>query len=245
MTEYKKIRIELLNQTKLKLRNSVEWDLLAIQTISSIEELEKIINQSVVRIREWYSWYNPEISKKIKNNEKFVELITIKTKKELLDEINLKESIGKDLEKKDIDTIINFAENVLALIKTKEEQINYLDEILKNNCPNTHNILGTTLSAKILRQIGGIQKLAKTPAPVIQIIGAEKTLFKHMTGKAKSPKYGILHEHYLINKVNKKNKGKMARAIADKVAIAARLDFFKGKFMNYKTELEIKSELLK
>ncbi|MCB9358386.1 NOP58 family protein [Candidatus Woesearchaeota archaeon] len=244
MEELSKLRVRLLEDTRKKVQDSVRWDTLVIQAISGIEELDKMINQISSRAREWYAWYNPETVDRVRDNEKFIELITTKDKKDLLKEINAKNSIGRELNKEDIEAIMVLAKNARILVETRQKETSYLEKILTTNCPNMHKILGTTLCAKLLRHLGGLEKVSKTPATVIQIIGAEKSLFKHMSGKAKSPKYGLIHAHPLIAKVNKKNKGKMARAIADKVAIAARIDFFKGKPIDYRKELEEKANKL-
>jgi len=242
--EFQKTRELCINNAKKKLQENTNEDTLIVQAVSCIEELDKIINQVVTRVREWYSWYNPEFSRQLSNNEKFVELIVKKDKKTLLKEINVKESMGKDLKKEDVDAIIKLAKQANELIKVQESEREYLERILEKHCPNTLIVLGDTLTAKLIRHCGSLEKLAMTPAPVIQIMGAEKALFKHLSKKGKSPKYGVLAVHPLISKVSRRNKGKMARAVADKAAIAIKIDFFKGEPVGekFRKELEKKAK---
>ncbi len=244
--EFKQIRKQCLDLTKQKIRDSVDYDTLIIQTISSIDEIEPIVNKIITRVREWYSWHNPEFSRKLSNPDKFIELILKKDKKTLLNEINVKESMGKDFGKDDLDAIFCLAEQAQELVKTRDKEKNYLEKCLKKHCPNLLDVLGVSLSAKVIKHTGSLKKLAMIPAPVIQIMGAEKALFKHLSKKGKSPKYGMLFAHPLIGVVDKRQKGKMARAIADKAAIAARLDLFKGEYMGpkFKILLEKKAKEL-
>jgi nucleolar protein 56 len=245
--EFKTVREKCIRLTKQRVKESVNQDTLITQAISSIEELDVIINKVVTRVREWYSWYNPEFSKKIGNPEKFIELIVKKDKATLLKEINVHESMGKDLEKHDLDAILALAREADALVKTRDREKQYLEECLKKSCPNLLEVVGSTLAAKLIRHLGSIQRMAMTPAPVIQIVGAEKALFRHLAKDSRSPKYGLIFAHPLISNVGGKGRGKMARAIGDKAAIAVRIDFFKGKFIGDKLreDLEKKAALLR
>lgn len=244
--EFQKTRKLCIKNAKKKLQESTNDDTLIAQAVSCIEELDKIVNQIVTRVREWYAWYNPEFTRQISNSEKFIELIIQKDKKTLLKEINVKESMGKELRKEDVDAIIKLAKQVNELIKVKESEREYLERILKKHCPNTLIVLGDTLIAKLIRHAGSLERLAMTPAPVIQIMGAEKALFKHLSKKGKSPKYGVLAVHPLISKVARRNRGKMARAVADKASIAIKIDFFKGEPVGerFREELEKKARTL-
>jgi nucleolar protein 56 len=237
--EFKGIREKCIQETKNKIRESVNEDAIIIQTISLIEELDKVINQLVVRVREWYELYNPEGSRALTDNEKFIEVALLKDKKTLLKEINVENSMGKDLATDDLNAIMEAARKANELIKLRETEKKYLEKILHKYCPNTVEVLGESLTAKILRHAGSLRKLAMTRSTVIQIMGAEKALFRHLTTKSRSPKYGILFAHTLVNTAARKNKGKIARTVADKAAIAAKVDFFKGEFIGKKLKEDI------
>lgn len=228
---FKLSRKQCIDDAKKQIRDSVNDDILIIQAISAVEELDKIVNQISTRAKEWYSYYNPELANTVPNNEKIVELLLSKTKEELLTEFGFTESMGGNLTEEDIEAIFNLAKRAKGLIECRDNEKLYLETKMEKFCPNLLKILGGTIGAKIIRHCGSLERLSRTPATVIQIMGAEKALFKHMTGRGRSPKYGLIFSHQMIAGVQRKNRGKMARAIADKAALCARVDFFKGEFI--------------
>ncbi len=242
------LRKQAIERVKEQLRNSVHDDTLIIQASSNIEEMDKIINQMAKRLREWYELYNPEFSKAMQNHERFVSLILSKTKKELLHEIQEENTMGADLPKKDLDAIMNLAQEIKSLFDLKSRQEHYLETLMKRMCPNVTEIAGVAIGSKLIVLAGSLDRLSKFPASTIQLLGAEKALFRHLKNKKnRPPKFGILHEHALVGKVAFKNKGKMARTLADKLCIAAKVDIFKGKFVGKQLleQVEKKAVMLK
>ncbi|MFH1642926.1 MAG: hypothetical protein ABIC04_08590 [Nanoarchaeota archaeon] len=228
---FKEFRTKNIVITRQLIKKSVKDELLIIQAINNISDIDKAINTLTKRLREWYELYNPEFSHSIDKQELFVELIMKKNKQELLQEINEKNSMGADFSKEDLEPIMNLAKKIQGLLELRFDQENYLEKIMKKVCPNMLAITGITTGAKLLSQAGSIKKMVEFPASTIQLLGAEKALFRHLTSKAKSPKYGFLHEHPLIMKNKQKLHGKIARALADKISIAIKVDYFKGKFI--------------
>ena len=231
-----------LELTKNSVKGSVNNDLLIIQAISSIEEIDRTLNLLTKRLREWYSLYNPEISNKVKDHEKFVVLIIKKTKTQLLKElsVNEKDSIGADLKEKDVSAILLLASQINNFYKLRGHYENYLKNLEKETCPNLATVAGVTLAAKLISHAGSLKRMAEMPASTLQILGAEKALFRHIKNKRNlPPKYGMLHEHQLIQKSKSKMHGKVARALADKASIAVRVDYFKGKFIGDKLKKEL------
>ncbi len=232
-----------LEITKNSIRKSVNNDALIIQAINSVEEIDKIINQLTKRLRDWYSLYNPEISNKIEDHEKFVSLITKKSKLQLLKELNIdeKDAIGAKLKDKDVSAILLLAAQINNFYKLKNHYENYLKDLEKETCPNFMEIAGVTIAAKLISHAGSLKRLVEMPASTIQIIGAEKALFRHMRNKRKNlpPKYGLIHEHQLVQKSKKEMHGKVARVLADKLSIAVKVDYFKGKFIGDKLKKEL------
>ncbi|MCH8329360.1 MAG: hypothetical protein IIB81_03125 [Nanoarchaeota archaeon] len=227
-----------LEITKTSIKESVNNDKLIIQTINSIEEVEKTINLLTKRLRDWYSLYNPEISNKIEDHEKFVSAIIKKSKQQLLKDLNIdeKDSMGAELGEKDVSAILLLATQINNFFKLKNYYENYLKELEKDTCPNFMEVGGVTIAAKLIRHAGSLKRLTEMPASTMQILGAEKALFRHMRNKRKNlpPKYGIIIQHQLIQKSNSKMHGKAARGLADKLSIAVRVDYFKGKFIGDK-----------
>ena len=224
--------------TRDAIRKSVGNDSLIIQTINSIEEIDKTINLLAKRLREWYSLYNPEISNKLAEHEKFVSTIIKKTKNQLLKDLNIDEnySMGANLKEKDVSAILLLSTQLNNFYKLKNHYENYLKELEKDTCPNFATVGGVTIAAKLISHAGSLKRLVEMPASTIQILGAEKALFRHMRNKRRNlpPKFGIIHEHQLIQKSKNNMHGKAARALADKLSIAVKIDYFKGIFIGDK-----------
>jgi len=228
--------------TKDSIRNSVHDDTLIVQTINSIEDIDKTINVLIKRLRDWYSLYNPEIPYKIEEHEKFVSIILTKSKTQLLRELNVdrEAAMGADLREKDVSSILLLGTQINNFFKLRTYYENYLKELEKKTCPNFSTVAGTTIAAKLISHTGSLRRLVEMPASTLQIIGAEKALFRHMKNKKNlPPKYGILHEHQLIQKSKKSLHGKVARSLADKLSIAVKIDYFKGKFIGDKLKKEL------
>lgn len=237
------LRNILISITKNKIKNSVGNDLLIVHAINSIEELNKTISALSKRLREWYELYCPEFSKSISDNEKFSELITTKEKSQLLREIGVKESMGPDFKEKDLQPILELARALKEIYILKKKEETYLDALMKENCPNIREIAGSLIGANLINLAGSLESLAKMPASKIQLLGAEKAFFRHLKDKKhKSPKYGILHEHYLVAKAVKEGKGKIARVLADKICIAAKVDYFRGNFIGDKLKKQLEEK---
>lgn len=239
------VRKKCIAAAKLKIKESVSSDNYIAQAVSCIEDLDKVINKIVTRLREWYELYNPEFSRSVGNNEMFVELVIKKDKKTLQKEIGIhyaEQSMGKDIKKTDLDAIIMLAKQAREIVELREKEKRYLEGILEKHAPNLKAVLGSSLAGKMIRHMGSLRKIALTPATVLQIIGAEKALFRHMKSKSKCPKYGIIFAHSLFGKIKKSNHGKLARAIGDKAAVCARVDFFKGKFVGDKVRKELEKK---
>ena len=224
--------------TRDAIRKSVGNDSLIIQTINSIEEIDKSINLLAKRLREWYSLYNPEISYNVDDHEKFVLTIIKKTKNQLLKDLNIDEndSMGANLKEKDVSAILLLSTQLNNSYKLKNHYENYLKELEEDTCPNFATVGGVTIAAKLISHAGSLKRLVEMPASTIQILGAEKALFRHMRNKRRNlpPKFGIIHEHQLIQKSKNDMHGKAARALSDKLSIAVKIDYFKGKFIGDK-----------
>jgi nucleolar protein 56 len=99
-----------------------------------------------------------------------------------------------------------------------------VSEALPRRAPNVSALLGPLLAARMLAQAGGLDRLARLPASTIQVLGAEKAFFEHLRGRAPPPRHGLLFLHPSIQGAPRRQRGKLARALAGKVAIAARID---------------------
>jgi len=229
-----------LELTKKGIKDSVNEDNLIVQTIANINELDKTCNLLTKRLREWYSWYLPELSQNISNHERFAELVVEKSRDTLLKEIKVEETMGADLDKPDVEEMLLLAKQINELYVLRDKHEDYLRKVMKKYCPNFLELAGTTIGAKLLELGKSLRHLALLPSSTIQLLGAEKALFRHIKTGAKSPKYGVIINHPIVQDAKKDEKGKAARVLADKLSLCARLDFFKGEFKapEYKKELE-------
>ena len=221
--------------TKKDVKAAVKTDNLIQQALLSLEEIDHVANMMSKRLREWYELYNPEFSKSIESHEKFSELIMKKDKKTLLKEIGVAEeqSMGAELDKDDVNQILSLAWAANALYKTRKSHEDYLTKNMEKLFANLTAITGHLLGAKLIAHAGSAERLVKMPASTIQMLGAEKALFRHMKNKKRflPPKYGLLFAHPMIQKTPRQTHGKVARALADKISIAIKVDYFKGKFI--------------
>ncbi|PLW80293.1 hypothetical protein C0585_03170 [Candidatus Woesearchaeota archaeon] len=225
--------------TKKNIRESVSDDNLIIQTVGLIEDLEKVNNTLSKRLREWHSLYAPEISNKIGDNEGFSKAVSIKTKDELFSELKITESMGASLKKSDVEEIIKLAKQVKELFDEKKAKEKYLETLMKRHAPNVYEIVGTMIGSKLITFAGSVRQLSLMPAGTIQLLGAETALFRHIKSGSKPPKHGFIINHPIVTGVPRKDKGKAARALADKISICAKVDYFKGEPIGETLKLEL------
>jgi nucleolar protein 56 len=140
-------------------------------------------------------------------------------------------SMGADLGEEDLAQIRAMCRNVLELHDMRQSLEKYVDSVMEEVAPNTQTIGGSLVGARLLALAGGLLNLAKLPASTIQVLGAEKALFRSLKTKARPPKHGIIFQHPLIHDAKRWQRGKIARALAGKLAIAARVDAFRGKYV--------------
>ncbi|MFH2020493.1 MAG: NOP5/NOP56 family protein [archaeon] len=229
--------------TKSSVKESVTDDLLILQSSSSLQEIGKEINMTAKRLREWYSYVLPEAVHELTDHKVFAQVILKDAPSKLKSEFGVKVSMGKELAKEDMNAILSMAKLVLDLISQKDYLENYLEKLMKKICPNMTAVAGYLTGAKLLTLAGSLREMVMMPASTIQLLGAEKALFRHMINKkARSPKHGIIIEHPLVQKVSKADKGRASRALADKISMAAKIDYFKGEFIGDKLRKQLEEK---
>ncbi len=216
--------------TKEKIKEKTGIDKIIVQVVGAIEETDKIINTMQMRLKEWYLWYFPEIFEIYKNNDVITDYVAEKTFRAPIKEINIEDSAGMDLSKKDLSVLKEYAKTIKSLIEERKNLEKYLEDIIKENMPNLYELAGAELTSHLISASGSLQKLAQFPSSTIQILGAEKALFMFLKGKGKSPKHGVIFLSPYIQQAPKDSKGKIARTLASKLSIAAKLDYYKGEF---------------
>ena len=227
---YEKLAI---NQIK---KSSQEEDKLLIQAINSVDDIDESISKLVERIRDWYTIYFPEMDT-ISNNETYTKLIALSENREDIienfkDQFNedIEYSSGADIEEADLLMLKSFAESIYSLQKSRKELEVYIDSKMEAIAPNLRDLLGATLGAKLIAHIGSIKRLATYPASVIQIMGAEKAIFRHLKTGERPPKHGLIFQHPSVRGAKWWNRGKIARNLALKITLAVRKDVFSGEY---------------
>jgi nucleolar protein 56 len=235
--------------TKMRVRKAVEKrDLVVMQAIMTIDDLDRTVNLFMGRIREWYGLHFPELDRLIEKHETYARLIIDlgrrdnftseslekeglpKAKSEQIAMVAEK-SMGADIEEQDLTQVQILCRNTLQLYDGRQSLENYMDMIMEEVAPNLKSLAGSLLGARLIALTGGLINLAKMPASTIQVLGAEKALFRSLKTGARPPKHGIIFQHTLIHEAKRWQRGKMARALAGKLAIAARTDAFSGKYI--------------
>ncbi|MAG91259.1 hypothetical protein CMO83_01120 [Candidatus Woesearchaeota archaeon] len=233
-----------LQLTKIDVKASVKDDVLIIQAIKSVDELDKTTNLLAKRLREWYDLYNPEFSRSIRNHEKFVEEILENEKKDLLKRLNIKESdsIGADFEQENLEPLKGLTHQLYDLYQLRKSQLDYISALMDESCPNTRAVCDVLVCAKLIEHAGSLKRLSEMPASTIQILGAEKALFRHMKTGARPPRHGVIIAHTLIAGSPERMHGVIARALANKISIASKIDYFQGKFIGDKLRKELEEK---
>ena len=215
---------------KIKMESASE-DKHLIQAINSIDEIDETISKLIERIREWYALYFPEMDI-VKNNETYIKLISQnKTKEEI---IKAKPDafpqniidLDEDINPQDLEIMNNYAKSIFELQQSRKNIEEYIDKRMESIAPNLRLLVGPTLGAKLISHAGGIKRLAMYPSSTVQIMGAEKALFRHLKSGDRPPKYGLIYQHPQVRGAKWWNRGKIARMLAGRISLAVRRDVF-------------------
>merc|ERR1712034_127460 len=137
-----------------------------------------------------------------------------------------KSSMGMDISPVDLLNIDMFASRVIGLSDYRKELSAYLQSKMSVVAPNLATLIGDTWGARLIAHAGSLTNLAKYPASTVQILGAEKALFRALKKKGNTPKYGLIFHSSFIGRAAAKNKGRISRFLANKCSIASRIDCF-------------------
>jgi len=258
---FDKLHEVTLEWTRRKLRRAAQKrDMLAVQAIRAIDDIDKTINLYVARLREWYSLHFPELDELVRDHMLYARLIyelgdRANFTKENLIKLDVSEeltekiasaaatSIGAELSDFDLNYIKVLAGIILDLYKLRDTLEDYIETVMKEVAPNITALVGPKLGARLLSLAGGLEKMAKLPASTIQVLGAEKALFRALRTGGKPPKHGVIFQHPAIHRSPRWQRGKIARALAAKLAIAAKVDFFTGRYIGDKLAVEFQQRV--
>ena len=228
-----------LSRHKLKFSPD-KVDTMIVQAIALLDDLDKELNTYAMRVKEWYGWHFPEMGRIVNDNLAYARVIlsmgmrTSASAADLSDilpeeiETAVKAaaevSMGTEITTEDLDNIQSLAEQVVNFTEYRQQLSSYLSARMAAIAPNLTALVGDLVGARLIAHAGSLMNLAKSPASTIQILGAEKALFRALKTKHDTPKYGLIYHASLIGQATGKNKGKIARVLAAKAAIGIRVD---------------------
>lgn len=215
-------------------------DVMIVQAISLLDDLDKELNTYAMRVKEWYGWHFPELGKILNDNLAYARVIlavgmrTSTASTDLSDilpeeiETAVKAaaevSMGTEISDEDLLNITMLADHVVSYTEVRAQLSSYLESRMKAIAPNLTELVGTLVGARLIAHAGSLMSLAKNPGSTIQILGAEKALFRALKTKHATPKYGLIYHSSLVGQATGKNKGKIARQLAAKTALGIRSD---------------------
>ncbi|XP_043287977.1 nucleolar protein 58 [Venturia canescens] len=228
-----------LSRYKLKFSPD-KIDTMIIQAVCLLDDLDKELNNYVMRCREWYGWHFPELGKIITDNVAFVKTVKVIGTRENTSSCDLSDLLAEEIEEKvkeaaeismgteisedDILNIQNLCDQVIEISQYRSQLYDYLKTRMMAMAPNLTVLVGELVGARLISHAGSLINLAKHPASTVQILGAEKALFRALKTKRDTPKYGLIYHAQLVGQASTKNKGKMSRMLAAKAALATRVD---------------------
>ncbi|KAL0490856.1 nucleolar protein 58 [Acrasis kona] len=211
-----------------------------VQAIALLDDLDKELNIYAMRVKEWYGWHFPELAKALPDNMLYAKTAVLlgdrnnATKVDLTDVLpeelakDVKEaaliSMGTEINEEDLSHIKQLCEEVISISDYRSQLFEYLKSRMNAIAPNLTTLVGELVGARLIAHAGSLMNLAKHPASTVQILGAEKALFRALKSKHNTPKYGLLYHASLIGQAPAKYKGKIARVLAAKCALSSRVD---------------------
>ncbi|MFQ5920908.1 MAG: NOP5/NOP56 family protein [Nitrososphaerales archaeon] len=223
---------------------SARRDLHTIQSVNAMDEIDRIVNIAGARVREWYGLHFPELDGILQSLTAYCDIVSRGGEREnldraLMEKIGLQEkgeaildaassSKGGVITAENLQALQRLAEETRQLSAMRDSLTKHLEDEMDTVAPNVKEILGATIGARLIARTGGLDRLAMLPASTIQVIGAEKALFRALKSGTRPPKHGIIFQLALVHSAPKWQRGKIARAVAAKVAVGARIDAYKG-----------------
>ena len=240
--ELRKFAIDL-SSSKIK-ESSEQLDLHVIQAVSALDELDKIINTIGTRMREWYGLHFPELDNLIQSLSLYANIVReagfrAGINGELLERLGLDEkrtniilqaaqrSRGGDITSENLAIIKQLAYQVILQTELRRIIADHIESTMELIAPNTKELLSPLVGARMIAKAGSLEKFAYLSSSTVQVLGAEKALFRSLKTGASTPKHGILFQHPLIHSAPRWQRGKIARSVASKASIAARIDLYR------------------
>ena len=222
----------MLGLGKLRTSEPIPRDRNLVQAIRYLDDQIATINLYNERLHEWYGMHFPELAD-YAHDDRYATLIARNGEREgVIEELGIElESIGADMDPDDMDAIRDLADTLSRLYEDKERTETYIEGIVSDACPNMCALISAPLAARMVSLAGGLERLASLPSSTVQLLGAEKAMFRHLKSGKKGPKHGVIYQHPDIHRAPYWQRGKIARALAGKISIAAKVDQYHGEFV--------------
>ena len=222
----------MLNLGRLRTSEPIPRDRNLVQAIRHLDDLVVSCNLMNERLHEWYGLHFPELGDHAKDR-RYCELVSkYGDRKDIIGELNLDlESIGSDMGSEDMKRIMDLACSVCRMYDDRERTESYISELAEEVAPNMCALLGSSLAARLISSAGGLDRLASLPSSTLQLLGAEKAMFRHLRSGKKGPKHGMIFQHPDIHRAPYWQRGNISRALAGKALIAAKVDNHNGEFI--------------
>lgn len=217
-------------------------------TVQLLGDVDNTLNSLSSRLREWYGLHFPELSRRVRDHRLYAEIVLrlgdrSNITREGLMELTLKKgeaarveraaqtSMGAQLVPHDLEEVQRLASQTLSLYRYRGQLVEYVSGLAEGVAPNIAYLAGSLLAAKLIEKAGGLRRMAMMPSSTIQVLGAEKAMFRALKTRARPPKHGLIYLHPYVHGAPRDRRGSRARGLAAKIAIAARADAFSGNFI--------------
>ena len=186
-----------------------EKDTELLQMVRMLDELDEVINLLTERLTEWHQSTTPDSSRKYNRaaSKKFIQTI----------------AKSKNLSMRQV------AREILSLTNLRLQLMKDVSRMADEVIPNMSTLVGGLVAARLVSRAGGLTLISRMAASSIQVLGAESALFSHIRSGSPSPKHGLIFQHRRVHNAPRGVRGKVARILAAKLAIAARIDAFRGE----------------
>lgn len=218
----------MLDLSKRKLRTEVRDDEHIVKAIAYLDEQTHMANVLVGRLKDWYALHFPELEKLV-SREKFVDLVSEKGDRSRMGLVD--DSVGAEVSHNEIEAFRFISRSIREVDDSTSRLRLYVEGKMRELAPNLNHLAGPLVGARLIAYAKGLERLARMPSGTVQLLGAEKSLFKHLRDGSKPPKHGIIFQHPMVHGAPSRLRGKIARAFASKISIAARADFYSKRFI--------------
>lgn len=252
---FEQVRDKMLKSAKEGIKSAYSNEEYAlIQAINAYLETSKSYNLSYERLSEWYGIYFPEI--RLNNPKVLADLALVLNSRDGIDKDGInkilndeqkseslykkaKETIGRSMNENEKRALVSFANLSNDMNRSLNELEAYIKLAANEILPNTTYLTDEKIAAELLAKAGSMERLASMPASTVQLLGAEKALFKHIKFGSKPPKYGVLFKLAGISNAPRDQRGRIARLYATKISIALKGDYFTKKFIAEKLKEDL------